>query len=125
MPTIFDIYMTNDTLSSGKVNFVDNSKCFCVFLSSNKSETLPIESEVNITCMALSPDGYTMIVVNESMFISTAKLCVNQTQTFMGAVMVVTIWYLDIQLPVQSLPITTNVVNLNPANGRCTRYNIM
>jgi hypothetical protein len=43
----------------------------------------------------------------------------------MGAVMVVTIWYLDIQLPVQSLPITTNVVNLNPANGRCTRYNIM
>jgi hypothetical protein len=59
------------------------------------------------------------------MYISTAKLCVNQTQTFMGAVMVMIIWYLDIQLPVQSLPITTNVVNLNPANGRCTRYNIM
>jgi hypothetical protein len=46
---IFDIYMTNDILSSGKVTFVDNNKCFCVFLSSNKSETLPIESEVNIT----------------------------------------------------------------------------
>ena len=33
-----------------------------------------------------------------------------------GAVVVV---YL--QLPLQSVPITTEVVNLNPANTRCTR----
>ena len=31
--------------------------------------------------------------------------------------MVVIAWYLDIQLPVQSVPITTNVVSLKPAHG--------
>ena len=31
----------------------------------------------------------------------------------------------DLQLPVQSVPITTNVANLNPTQERCTRYNIM
>ena len=30
----------------------------------------------------------------------------------------------DLQLPVQSVPITTNIVSLNPALARCTRYNI-
>ncbi|OWF52888.1 periodic tryptophan protein 2 homolog [Mizuhopecten yessoensis] len=34
-------------------------------LKNNRSETLPIESGKNITCIALSPDGYTMILVNE------------------------------------------------------------
>ena len=40
---------------------------------------------------------------------------------------VVVIWQLDLQLvlPVQSVPITTKVVNSNPAQARCTRYNIM
>jgi len=28
--------------------------------------------------------------------------------------MVVIIWYLDLQLPIQSVPITINVVSLNP-----------
>jgi hypothetical protein len=32
---------------------------------------------------------------------------------------------LDLQLPVQSVPITTNVVSLNPAQTKCIRYNIM
>jgi hypothetical protein len=32
---------------------------------------------------------------------------------------------LDLQLPMQSVPITTNVVSLNPVQARCTRYNIM
>jgi len=27
------------------------------------------------------------------------------------------VWYLDLQLPVQSVPITTEVVSLNPAHG--------
>jgi len=31
----------------------------------------------------------------------------------------------DLQLPVQSVPITTNVLSLNPAQGMCTRYKIM
>ena len=29
------------------------------------------------------------------------------------------------QLPVQSVPITTNIVSSNPAQTRCTWYNIM
>ena len=31
--------------------------------------------------------------------------------------MVLIIWYLDLQLPVQSLPFTTKVVSLNSVNG--------
>ena len=31
----------------------------------------------------------------------------------------------NLQLPVQSVPITTNVVSLNLAQARCTQYNIM
>ena len=46
---------------------------YCIFLSfiiffflfSNKSETLPFESNFNITTVAVSPNGYTLIVVNE------------------------------------------------------------
>ena len=34
-----------------------------------------------------------------------------------GDVMVMIIWYLDLQLPMQSVPITTNVVSSNPAHG--------
>jgi hypothetical protein len=33
------------------------------------------------------------------------------------AVLLVMLWLLDLQLPVQSVPITTNVVSLNPADG--------
>jgi len=32
---------------------------------------------------------------------------------------------LDLQLPVLSVPITTNVVSSNTAQTRCTPYNIM
>jgi hypothetical protein len=34
-----------------------------------------------------------------------------------GAVIVVIIWQLDLQLPMQSVPITTNVESLNPTHG--------
>jgi hypothetical protein len=37
--------------------------------------------------------------------------------TSMEAIIVVIVWLLDLQLPVQSVPITTNVVNLNPVHG--------
>ena len=30
--------------------------------------------------------------------------------------MVVIVWYMDLQLPMQSVPITTNVVNSNPVH---------
>jgi hypothetical protein len=35
----------------------------------------------------------------------------------MGAVVVVIVWWLDLQLPVQSVPITTKVVGSNPVHG--------
>ena len=35
----------------------------------------------------------------------------------MGAVVVVIVWWLDLQLPVQSVPITTKVVDSNPVHG--------
>ena len=41
------------------------------------------------------------------------------------AVVVVIVWWLDLQLPVQSVPITTKVVSSNPIMTLCTRYNIM
>ena len=39
------------------------------------------------------------------------------------AVMVVIIWSLDLQLPMQSVPITTNIVSSNLDQGEV--YNIM
>jgi hypothetical protein len=36
----------------------------------------------------------------------------------MGAVIVVTVWLLDIQLHVQSVPITIKVVSSNPVHGK-------
>ena len=39
------------------------------------------------------------------------------------AVMVVIIWSLDLQLPMQSVPITTNIVSSNLDQGKV--YNIM
>ena len=35
----------------------------------------------------------------------------------MGAIVVVVVWYLDLQLPVQSVPITIKFVSPNPVHG--------
>jgi hypothetical protein len=35
------------------------------------------------------------------------------------------VWYLDLQLPVQSVPITTKVVSLNPVLGKVYSYKSM
>ena len=37
---------------------------------------------------------------------------------------VVIVWYLDLQLPVQSVPITTKIVISNPVHGEVTVYSI-
>ena len=42
-----------------------------------------------------------------------------------GAVVVVIAWWLDLQLPMQLVPITTKVVSSNLVHGEVTRYNIM
>jgi hypothetical protein len=40
-----------------------------------------------------------------------------------GAVVAVIVWWLDLQLPMQLMPITTDVMGLTPAQGEV--YNIM
>ena len=39
------------------------------------------------------------------------------TSMNLGAVVVVIVWWLDLQMPMQSVPITTKDVNLNLAHG--------
>jgi hypothetical protein len=41
-----------------------------------------------------------------------------QLQIRSGAVIVMMGWLLDLQLPVQSVPITSEVVSSNPAHGK-------
>ena len=49
---------------------------------------------------------------------STTVLCLlNDLLTIMGAVMAVIVWQLDLQIPAQSVPITTKVVISNPVHG--------
>ena len=40
------------------------------------------------------------------------------TSMFQGAFMVMIVWLLYFQLPMQSVPITTNVVSLNPTQAK-------
>jgi hypothetical protein len=40
------------------------------------------------------------------------------TNNCLGTIVVVIAWKLDLQLPMQSVFITTNVVSSNPANGK-------
>ena len=56
---------------------------------------------------------------------SSISMILDGTEVYKGAVMLVIVWQLDLQLTMQSVPITTKVVSLNPAQTRCTRYNIM
>jgi hypothetical protein len=40
-----------------------------------------------------------------------------------SGIMVMIVWHLDLQLSMQSVPITANVVSSNIAQARCTQYN--
>ena len=51
--------------------------------------------------------------------------CRNLFLVFQGTVVDVVVCYLDLQLALQSVPSTTNIVSSNPTQARCTRYNIM
>ena len=44
---------------------------------------------------------------------------------YVGSIVPVIVWWFDLQLPAQSVPITTKVVSSNLAEARCTRYNNM
>lgn len=41
------------------------TETFCSLSSSNKSETLPVSTTKNITCVGLSPDGNLAVLVDE------------------------------------------------------------
>jgi hypothetical protein len=43
------------------------------------------------------------------------KIEIDIAYKYIGAVMVLLVWLLDLQLPIQSVPITTNVVSSNQA----------
>jgi hypothetical protein len=45
-----------------KIEYIDNKKYFRI--KSNKTETLPIESKLNINTVEISPDGLLLILVN-------------------------------------------------------------
>jgi hypothetical protein len=42
---------------------------------------------------------------------------VNNSFSKRGTVVAINVWLLDLQLPIQSVPITTKVVSLNPVHG--------
>jgi hypothetical protein len=50
----------------------------------------------------------------------TVILCIQSHQIYRGRNGMV-----DLQLPMQSVPVTTNIVSSNPAQVKCTQYNIM
>jgi len=66
--------------------------------------------------------NYPFITSCQGIYIIHLDTCTNIWLWF-GEVVVVIVWYLD--LPMPSVPITTNVVSSNPAQARCTWYNIM
>jgi hypothetical protein len=60
--------------------------------------------------------GYVFVVPNIQIF----KAIFFKGLGFMGllgTVEVVIMWWFDLKLPMQSVPITTNIVNSNPAHG--------
>ena len=55
---------------------------------------------------------------------SNQQYCHNKKmKKILGAIMVMIAWYLDLQLPMQSVPITTDIVSSNLDQGEV--YNIM
>jgi hypothetical protein len=66
----------------------------------------------------LESSGNVQMVYNRSVFHSVSKLLFVPTNTcILGAVMVVIVWLLYLQQPMQSVPINTKVVNSNPTHG--------
>jgi len=71
------------------------------------------------------PDDVTILYKLLNSYVSLMYIYRGSFTWKSGVVVVFILWKLDIQLPMQSVPITTNVVISNPAQARRTRYNIM
>ena len=72
-----------------------------------------------------SPKSRPYYLAHVYLFIPIKIEEVTLTTTTLQAAVVMIVWQLDFQLHVQLVPITTKVVSSNPAQVRCTRYNIM
>ena len=83
---------------------------------------------IKLTILVVIGTDWINITINFPSYFDTSLytcLCTWKVNTFILKWVVVVAWLLDLQLPMQSVPITTNVVSLHPAQARCTRYNIM
>ena len=75
-----------------------------------------------IICFVLRVNG-PVLWIRQIIFILDSYISINISYFYdmhllilSGAVVVVIVWWLDLQLPMQSVPITTNVVTSNPAD---------
>ena len=83
---------------------------------------------IKLTTLVVIGTDCINITINFPSYFDTSLytcLCTWKVNTFILKRVVMVAWLLDLQLPMQSVPITTTVVSLNPAQARCTWYNIM
>ena len=90
----------------------------------NSLKKLIHRNDIHITKLSpLSQDKVVMVTKNNDTIQHVAKV-IPQVLLMIGYIKKYT-YLLDFQLPMQSVPITTNVVSLYPTQLRCTHYNIM
>ena len=71
-----------------------------------------VHTSIKLSCVKV-PRHLSMVWV----FISQFVIIVHVILSPFGGVVVVIVWQLNLQLPMQSVPITTKVVSSNPAHG--------
>ena len=89
----------------------------------SKQSSSSISSHLGENCMILSQhrnidSEYVQIRSGVYYFIQIVNYLILIFTICIGVVVVVTVWYVDLQLPMQSVPITTKVVSLNPIHGK-------
>ena len=78
------------------------------------------KSSVNLTFIPVfKPHTHKLYILRHCTNIFYIYCCTNVclVKLFSGAVVAVMVWQLDLPLPMQSVPLTTEVVSLNPAQG--------
>jgi hypothetical protein len=74
-----------------------------------------------LSCQPFAKDSIDDIHVIEYIFYT----CIMLGLLHEVVVVVVIVWLLGLQLPMHSVPITTDVVSSNPTEVGCTQYNVM
>ena len=106
---VLNVQKTEQTRSSG----ADLVTVHVHFILQNKCK--PQKDGKN--CIALQK-CFDSMVVFVFHIISSYKFIQCFLDNIQGTVEVMIVWQLDLQLPMQSLPITTNIVNSNPDHGK-------